>query len=104
MPCGLGDAPADGHDGGPDAATSDRWRRRYHAGLRRLRQAGLRTIADERQGFEIYVSLPVKWDRLVAALAEFLAVDAHSADPVGTDPQSATDRLDFATARLHSAG
>jgi hypothetical protein len=88
----------------PDAATLDRWRRRYHAGLRRLRQAGLKTIADERQGFEIYISLRVKWDRLVAALAEFLAVDAHSADPVGTNPQSAVDRPDFTDARLHSAG
>lgn len=87
----------------PDAATLERWRRRYHAGLSRLREAGLRTIADERMGFEVYVSLRVKWDRLVTALAEFMAVDARSADPVGTDPQSATDRPDFAT-RLHSAG
>src|SRR4051812_23199503 len=84
LPHGLRDAPA----ARPDAATLDRWRRRYHAGLRRLREAGLRTIADERKGFEVYVSLRVKWDRLVVLLAEFMAVDAHSADPVGTDPQS----------------
>jgi hypothetical protein len=82
----------------------DRWRHRYHAGLRRLREAGLRTIADERKGFEVYVSLRVKWDRLVTLFAEFTAVDAHNADPVGTDPQSATERPDFADARLHSAG
>jgi hypothetical protein len=43
LPRGLRDAPA----AEPDAATLDRWRRRYQAGLRRLRQAGLRTIADE---------------------------------------------------------
>ena len=48
--------------------------------------------------------LRVKWDRSIAAFAEFMAVDAHVADPVGTDPQSATDRPDFADARLHSAG
>jgi len=100
LPRGLRNAPA----AEPDAATLERWRRRYHAGLRRLREAGLKTIADERQGFEVYVSLRVKWDRSVAALAEFMAVDAHLADPVGTDPQSATDRPDFADARLHSAG
>jgi hypothetical protein len=100
LPRGLRNAAATE----PDAATLDRWRRRYHAGLRRLREAGLRTIADERQGFEIYVSLRVKWDRLVALFAEFTAVDAHNADPVGTDPQSATHRPDFADARLHSAG
>ena len=100
LPRGLRNAPA----GEPDAATLDRWRTRYHAGLQRLRQAGLKTIADERQGFEIYVSLRVKWDRLVALFAQFTAVDAHNADPVGTDPQSATDRTNFADARLHSAG
>jgi hypothetical protein len=63
-----------------------------------------RRVADGRKGFEVYVSLPVKWDRLVAVFAEFMAVDAHRADPVGTDPRSATDHPDFADARLHSAG
>src|SRR5688572_22335937 len=96
---GLRDAPTTE----PDAATLDRWRLRYQAGLRRLREAGLRTIADERQGFEIYVSLRVKWDRLVALFAEFMAVEANRADPVGTNPES-TDRPHFAAARLHSAG
>jgi hypothetical protein len=100
LPHGLRDAAA----AAPDAATLDRWRRRYHAGLRRLREAGLRTIADERQGFEIYVSLRAQWDGLVAGLADFMAVDARLADPVGTDPQSAAERPDFAAARLHSAG
>lgn len=87
----------------PDPATLDRWRRRYHAGLRRLREAGLKTIADERRGFEVYVSLRVQWDRLVTPFAAFMAVDAHSADPMGTDPPPIANRLDFA-ARLHSTG
>src|SRR4051812_10217256 len=100
LPRGRRDAEA----AAPDAATLDRWRRRYQAGLRRLRQAGLRTIADERMGFEVYVSLRVKWDRLVAALAEFMAVDAPLAHPVGTAPKPAPARPDFADARLHSAG
>jgi hypothetical protein len=100
LPRGLRDAPT----APPDAVTLDRWRKRYDAGLRRLREAGLRTIADEREGFEVYVSLRVKWDRPIAALARFMAVDPRNADPVGTDPQSATARPDFAAARLHSAG
>src|SRR5687767_8528151 len=100
LPGGLRNGPT----AGPDAATLDRWRLRYHAGLRRLRQAGLRTIADEGKGFEIYVSLRIKWQRLIALFAEFTAVHPHNADPAGTDPQSATDRPDFADARLHSAG
>ena len=97
---GLRDLPS----ADPDAATRDRWRVRYQAGLRRLREAGLKTVVDEQQGFEVYVSLRVRWDRLVAALAEFMAVDVHSADPVGANPQSATERTDFVAARLHSAG
>ena len=100
LPRGLRDAPV----AGPDAATLDRWRRRYDAGLRRLREAGLRTIADDGQGFEVYISLRAKWDGLVAALAEFMAIDAYLPTPVGTDPQSATYRPDFAGARLRSAG
>ncbi|HEX8913565.1 MAG TPA: ion channel [Humisphaera sp.] len=96
---GLRDAPA----ADPDAYTLERWRRRYDAGLRRLREAGLRTIADEQKGFDAYVSLRVKWVRLVTAFAEFMAVDVGSADPVGTDPQSATDRPDFAAPQLHAA-
>ena len=43
-------------------------------------------------------------DRLVSLFADFTAVDPHNADPVGTDPPGATDRPDFAAARLHSAG
>src|SRR5688572_11083266 len=57
LPGGLRNTPTPE----PDAATLERWRLRYHAGLRRLRQAGLRTIADEGKGFEIYVSLRIKW-------------------------------------------
>ena len=98
LPPGLRDAS----NAEPDAATLDRWRRRYQAGLRRLREAGLRTTADEQERFEVYVSLRVEWDRLVLPLAEFTAVDARGADPVGTDPQSVSGRPDSA-ARLHSA-
>ncbi len=100
VPRGLRNEPAVD----PDAATLDRWRHRYHAALQRLREAGLKTLTDEHQGFEIYVSLRVKWDRLLVPLAEFMAVDRHLADPIGTDPQSATNRPDFVAARLHSAG
>jgi hypothetical protein len=89
---------ADATPAAPDAPTRDRWHRRYHAGLGRLREAGLRTIADERAGFESYVSLRVEWDRSVRALAGFMAVDAHSADPAGTDPQPPADRPGLAGA------
>ena len=36
----------------PDMQTQDRWRRRYVAALHRLRQAGIRTVADEQAGAE----------------------------------------------------
>lgn len=41
----------------PDDQTRERWHRRYQAALRRFKQAGIETIADETAGFEIYVSL-----------------------------------------------
>lgn len=99
LPRGRRDAPA----ATPDAETLERWRSRYQAGLGRLREASLRTILDEQKGFEFYVSLRREWDQLVLGLAEFMAVDRRSADPVGTDPQSVAGRPDFTSSHLHSA-
>ena len=41
----------------PAAGARQRWRTRYMAALERMRQAGIKTIADPDTGFEIYVSL-----------------------------------------------
>ncbi len=87
----------------PDAATLERWRRRYFAGLRRLRQAGIQTLADERAGAETYVSLRSQWDPHIRALAPGMVYTLEEIDPAGSNPESADERTEF-RARLRSVG
>ncbi|HEV2800509.1 MAG TPA: hypothetical protein VGW12_08435 [Pyrinomonadaceae bacterium] len=87
----------------PDAQTRERWRRRYFAALRRLRQAGIEITADEQSGADIYISLRAEWDYLITMLAPTLAYDMEEIDPAGSRPASADERQEFQT-RLSSAG
>lgn len=95
-------------DGPPDppaavpAQTADQWRRRYQAGLRRLRQAEIKTIADEAEGAEIYVALRSQWDYLIAHLAPALGYTMAEIDPEGSDPHLSDQRPEFES-RLHSS-
>ncbi|MFL5519039.1 MAG: two pore domain potassium channel family protein [Gemmatimonadales bacterium] len=86
-----------------DQAAKARWRGRYVLGLRRLRQAGIRTVEDESAGAENYVALRAEWDRYVRVLSSALNFSAVEVDPVTADPESVERRPDFRT-RLHSAG
>lgn len=81
VPGGLPQPP-----GPPDGQTRERWRRRYFAGLRRLRQAGIQTIVDEQAGAEEYVSLRVQWDTYIAKLAPSMAYGMDEIDCAGHDP------------------
>ncbi len=95
----LKDAPSS-----PDAATRERWRRRYRAAVRRLKDAGIPTFADEERGFGIYTALRSQWEPDANRLAQAMLYDPAELDPAGTRPQDATDgRSDF-RARLHSVG
>jgi hypothetical protein len=76
----------------PDAATIDRWRRRYRAGVERLRLAGIATASDARAGEEVYVNTRARWDRYVAVFAEHLMHDLDVVDPAGTHPEEAAER------------
>ena len=87
----------------PDDETLQRWRRRYFAALRRFREAGIATVADEESGADTYVSLRARWDRYIVAFAAFLVEHMTVVDPPGTRPQDAEDREDF-RARLRSVG
>lgn len=87
----------------PNEQTRERWHRRYQAALERFRQAGIETVADEKGGFEIYVSLRAEWDDSIASLAPLLAYEIEEIDPAGSRPESATERQDFRD-RSHSAG
>ena len=98
LPHGL---PTDGHE--PDEATKQRWRQRYHAGIARLRQAGIETIEHEEQGAETYVSLRARWDRYLWAFAGHMAHPMDQVDPVGSDPGRVEERPAFEH-RLRAAG
>jgi len=87
----------------PDPERLARWRRRYAVGLRRLRQAGIRTVADEQSGAENYIALRSEWDRYIRVLSPALDYGADKVDPATTDPDSARRRPEF-RGRLHRAG
>ncbi|HEX2781904.1 MAG TPA: hypothetical protein VHM30_20520 [Gemmatimonadaceae bacterium] len=80
------------HGEEPDEATRERWRRRYHAAVRRLRQAEVKTYADETLGAEIYVALRAEWDHRLRVLAPGMCYTMKELDPAGEDPAT-TDRL-----------
>ena len=84
-----------------DPAAAERWRARYHAALRRLRQAGIETIADEEEGAATYLALRLKWDYLIAELAPHLGYSMVEIDPEGSKPGTSDRRPEFET-RLRS--
>ena len=98
LPGGLPQEPS-----GPDPQTLERWRRRYHAAVVRLRQAGIRTIADEQNGADTYVALRARWDRYLTAFADHMLHPMSQIDPVGNNPALADDHPDFEQ-RLRAAG
>jgi hypothetical protein len=98
LPGGLPDAPNE-----PDPEMLARWRQRYAAGVRRLRQANIETMADEQAGAEVYCSLRARWDRYIRTFAAHMAHDFTNIDPVGCNPERADERQEFRT-RLRAAG
>lgn len=97
LPGGVSEAPA------PDAPTLERWRRRYFAALRRLRQAGIHTIVDEQTGVRDYISLRSGWDIQITRLAPALAYRMEEIDPAGNRTETVDERPAF-TEDLRSAG
>jgi hypothetical protein len=63
-----------------DAGARERRRTRYIAALERMRQAGIKTIADPVTGFETYVSLRERWDGHVSRLRESMLYEAGEID------------------------
>jgi len=64
-----------------DAADRERWRARYMAAIERMRQAGIKTIADPATGFETYVSLRERWEGHIARLRASMLYEADEVDP-----------------------
>ena len=86
----------------PYDKTRDLWHRRYFAALRRLRQAGIRTIANEQAGVEDYVNLRSEWNGYISRMGPLLAYSPEEIDPVGSHPESSDEREEF-QARVRSA-
>ena len=84
-----------------DPATQERWRARYHAGLRRMREAGIKTIADEDEGAAAYITQRARWDYLIATLAPHLGYTMAEIDLEGSHPNLSDEREEFAS-RLRS--
>jgi hypothetical protein len=87
----------------PDEQTRARWRERYFAALRRLRQAGIQTAADEAAGADLYVKLRGGWSHYIVMFAHYLCHTVAEIDPEGTVPDRSDERKHF-KARLHSPG
>jgi hypothetical protein len=64
-----------------DARTRETWRRRYHRGLARLRQAGIATRKDEQAGADEYLLLRAQWEHQIRALAPMMAFRMEEVDP-----------------------
>jgi hypothetical protein len=64
--------------------TTERWRSRYPATLQKLKQAGIKTVADEQAGAENYVSLRAEWDRYITTLAPTMAYNMDEIDSAGS--------------------
>lgn len=79
----------------PDAATRDRWNRRYAAAVRRLRQAGIATRGDEDTGAEIYATLRACWDPHISQLAPQMAYKVDEIDPACSHPEASDARPPF---------
>ena len=87
----------------PEQEAEARWRRRHAAAIRRLRQAGIHTIADEQAGAAAYVKLRSEWDRYITTFIRYMAHDPAEVDPAGATPE-VTDRRPAFQGRLRSAG
>jgi hypothetical protein len=71
-----------------DEATRERWRKRYFAALQKLREANIKTIADEQAGAENYISMRREWEHYITALAPTMAYRMDEIDPAGNPPES----------------
>jgi hypothetical protein len=79
-----------------DAGARQRWRTRYMAALERMKQAGIKTVADPVNGFETYVSLRERWDGHIARLSTSMMYEAAEIDAPTYRPEVVTARPPFA--------
>jgi hypothetical protein len=66
-----GEAPAHSEEPGPDER--EQWMRRYRKAIATLRDAGIDTVADEREGAARYIEMRKCWNRDIVNLASYMA-------------------------------
>jgi hypothetical protein len=77
----------------------DRWTRRYHAAVRRLREAGIATTPDEAAGAANYVALRSQWHHHLMRAMQLMAYSVDEIDPMAQHPESSDRRAPFAERR-----
>ena len=87
----------------PSADDVDRWRRRYHAAVRRIREAGIATRPDDDAGAGNYVEMRSQWHHQLMRAMQLMGYSADEIDPMTHDPESSEQRMPFA-ARRHVLG
>jgi hypothetical protein len=87
----------------PSADDVDRWRRRYHAAVHRLREAGIATRTDVETGADNYVELRARWHHPLMRAMQMMGYEADEIDPMGQHPESSEKRMPFAQ-RRHAFG
>jgi hypothetical protein len=83
----------------PSAEDLDRWRRRYHAAVRRLREAGVATMPDDAAGAANYIELRSRWHFPLMRAMQMMGYAADEIDPMGQHPESSDERMPFAERR-----
>lgn len=83
----------------PSADEVDHWRRRYHAAVRRLREAGVATTDDDAAGAANYVALRSQWQRPLMRALQLMGYSAEEIDPTAGHPEASDQRAPFAQRR-----
>lgn len=87
----------------PSAEDIDRWTRRYHAAVRRLRDAGVATTDDETAGAANYVALRSRWQQQLLRAMQMMSYSPEEIDPMSHCPESSDERAPFSV-RRHAFG
>lgn len=87
----------------PTADDIARWTRRFGAAVRRLREVGVATMADETAGAANYVALRSRWHHPLMRALQMMGYSVGQIDPMAQHPESSDARAPFA-ARRHEFG
>lgn len=67
-----------------DAASTERWGKRYLDARRRFQQAGIAVTSNEQAGLAAYLDSRKSWDSMVMALAPAMKFEPSEIDPAAS--------------------